>query len=249
LRPVGPFHLGPGGRTIPLARLIVDGLVAAASSSGFTFELVLRPATFCYSVPTYFLWRRALDQWRITAAVFVVTLCAALASLAGAHPTTRATSANPKRDTDLREHPTGGKTPIEVSVGMYITDSVAIDETRESFEVGGYLSLNCRRLLDTETWVAATRREDTFRGSPAVPLVLPWFGIFVGPHLLDLSRYNETRGRLRERDVEGPAKLLPLSYRAGSKLMMSKSIGYCSRRAAAGPRPLLKSPSTPLALA
>lgn len=74
----------------------------------------------------------------------MVTLCAALASLAGAHPTTRATSANPKPDIDLREHPTGSKTPIEVSVGMYITDLVVIDETRESFEVGGYLSAQWR---------------------------------------------------------------------------------------------------------
>ena len=85
-----------------------------------------------------------LTKWRITAAVFVVTVCAALASLAGAHPTTRATNANPTSDSDLREHPTGGKTPIEVSLGMYITDLVAVDETRESFEVGGYLSAQWR---------------------------------------------------------------------------------------------------------
>jgi hypothetical protein len=85
-----------------------------------------------------------LIKWRTTASVFVVTVCAALASLAGAHPTTRATNANPTSDTDLREHPTGGKTPIEVSLGMYITDLVAVDETRESFEVGGYLSAQWR---------------------------------------------------------------------------------------------------------
>ena len=41
---------------------------------------------------------------------------------------------------DLRQHPTGGKTPVEVAVGLYITNFVAIDETRESFEVGGYLT-------------------------------------------------------------------------------------------------------------
>ena len=40
---------------------------------------------------------------------------------------------------DVRTHPTGGKTPVEIAVGMYVTNLVAIDETRETFEVGGYL--------------------------------------------------------------------------------------------------------------
>jgi hypothetical protein len=41
---------------------------------------------------------------------------------------------------DLRQHPTGGKTPVDVSVGLYVTNFVAIDETRETFEIGGYLT-------------------------------------------------------------------------------------------------------------
>jgi hypothetical protein len=45
---------------------------------------------------------------------------------------------------DLRQHPTGGKTPVDVSVGLYVTNFVAIDETRESFEVGGYLTAKWR---------------------------------------------------------------------------------------------------------
>ena len=40
---------------------------------------------------------------------------------------------------DLRKHPTDGKTPVEVSGGLYITNLVSIDETLERFEVGGYL--------------------------------------------------------------------------------------------------------------
>ncbi len=40
---------------------------------------------------------------------------------------------------DLREHPTGGKTPVEVSAGLYLTNLVSIDESRELFEVTGYL--------------------------------------------------------------------------------------------------------------
>ena len=41
---------------------------------------------------------------------------------------------------DLRRSPTGGKGPVDVSVGLYITNFVGIDETRETFEVGGFLT-------------------------------------------------------------------------------------------------------------
>jgi hypothetical protein len=47
-------------------------------------------------------------------------------------------SARPKLD--LRQHPTGGATPVNVALGLYVTNFVGIDETRESFEVGGYLT-------------------------------------------------------------------------------------------------------------
>jgi hypothetical protein len=40
---------------------------------------------------------------------------------------------------DLRQHPTGGRTPVEVSIGLYLTNLVAIDESRETVEVTGYL--------------------------------------------------------------------------------------------------------------
>src|ERR1700753_4369966 len=49
-------------------------------------------------------------------------------------------NATAKRNVDLREHPTDGKTPVDVAVGLYITNFVGIDETRETFEVGGYLT-------------------------------------------------------------------------------------------------------------
>ena len=45
-----------------------------------------------------------------------------------------------KATVDLHQHPTGGRSPIDVAVGLYITNLVAIDETKESFEVGGYLT-------------------------------------------------------------------------------------------------------------
>jgi hypothetical protein len=44
----------------------------------------------------------------------------------------------PQQKIDLLDHPTGGKTPVEVSIGLYVTNLVSIDETRESFEIGGY---------------------------------------------------------------------------------------------------------------
>jgi hypothetical protein len=59
-----------------------------------------------------------------------------LASIAAPAPA----ATEPKPTIDLHKHPTAGKTPVDVSVGLYITNFVAIDETRENFEVGGYLS-------------------------------------------------------------------------------------------------------------
>jgi hypothetical protein len=41
---------------------------------------------------------------------------------------------------DLRQHPTDTKSPIEIAVGMYITNFAAIDESRETFEVDGFLT-------------------------------------------------------------------------------------------------------------
>ena len=41
---------------------------------------------------------------------------------------------------DLRQHPLDDKAPVNVAVGLYITNIVLIDETRERFEVGGYLT-------------------------------------------------------------------------------------------------------------
>ena len=73
-----------------------------------------------------------LTQQRFLRAAILVTFCTvAIASSA---------AGNPPPDTSLRQHPTGGKTPVVVVVGLYITNLVAIDETRESFEVGGYLT-------------------------------------------------------------------------------------------------------------
>ena len=40
---------------------------------------------------------------------------------------------------DLRQAPTGGKSPVVVSLGLYVTNLVAIDEARETFEVAGYI--------------------------------------------------------------------------------------------------------------
>src|ERR1700693_1636591 len=67
-------------------------------------------------------------------AELAICCLAALVSVAGAVNT-----ATKQWNIELRQHPTGGKTPVEVSVGLYVTNLVAIDETRESFEVGGYL--------------------------------------------------------------------------------------------------------------
>jgi Neurotransmitter-gated ion-channel ligand binding domain len=58
-----------------------------------------------------------------------------------AHPVSQAANILAKKPgVDLRKHPTGGKTPIDISVGLYLTNVVAIDESRESFEVAGFLT-------------------------------------------------------------------------------------------------------------
>jgi Neurotransmitter-gated ion-channel ligand binding domain len=69
-------------------------------------------------------------------AVFCVLLLAFVAL-----PLSQAAKVSEKKpDVDLRKHPTGGKTPIDVSLGFYLTNVVAIDESRESFEVAGFLT-------------------------------------------------------------------------------------------------------------
>jgi Neurotransmitter-gated ion-channel ligand binding domain len=67
------------------------------------------------------------------AVFWALVLMAAPACAAPRNTTTKPTL-------DLRQHPTGGKTPVDVAVGLYVTNFVGIDETRESFEVGGYLT-------------------------------------------------------------------------------------------------------------
>lgn len=41
---------------------------------------------------------------------------------------------------DLRQNPTGNTRSVVTSLGLYITDIVGIDESRENFELGGYLT-------------------------------------------------------------------------------------------------------------
>jgi Neurotransmitter-gated ion-channel ligand binding domain len=72
--------------------------------------------------------RRASYQ---AAQVLVCSLTLALAFT----PASRAAD----KSVNLHESP-NGKAPVDVSVGLYITNVVAIDETRENFEVGGFLT-------------------------------------------------------------------------------------------------------------
>jgi len=86
-------------------------------------------------------------------AAFWVLVFAAPAFAAPRNTTTKA-------KVDLRQHPTGGTTPVDVAVGLYVTNFVGIDETRESFEVGGYLTakwLDPRLALPADSGAPATR--------------------------------------------------------------------------------------------
>ena len=42
---------------------------------------------------------------------------------------------------DLRSHPYGGKQPVEVAVGLYMTNLALVEETREQFQVEAYLTM------------------------------------------------------------------------------------------------------------
>jgi hypothetical protein len=67
-------------------------------------------------------------------------LCLLAAVFATAPQLWAAKTTDTKPAVDLRQSPTGGKAPVDVSVGLYITNFVAIDESRETFEVGGFLT-------------------------------------------------------------------------------------------------------------
>jgi len=54
---------------------------------------------------------------------------------------------------------------VDVAVGLYVTNFVGIDETRESFEVGGYLTakwLDPRLALPAECGFRCRRRHEPF---------------------------------------------------------------------------------------
>jgi neurotransmitter-gated ion-channel len=42
---------------------------------------------------------------------------------------------------DLHEHPYRGKKPVEIIVGLYISNLAVVEETREQFQVEGYLTV------------------------------------------------------------------------------------------------------------
>lgn len=71
--------------------------------------------------------------------VMLVVLWAMVSLVAPVHAELLKTPAKPA--VDLRQHPTQGKTPVEVAIGLYVTNFAAIDETRETFEIGGYLTV------------------------------------------------------------------------------------------------------------
>ncbi len=62
--------------------------------------------------------------------------------LAALGPIALAAKADTKIAVDLEQPPSDGKNPVSVSLGLYVTNLVEIDEARETFEVGGYVKAN-----------------------------------------------------------------------------------------------------------
>ena len=80
----------------------------------------------------------ATFDWRKWTYVAMLTCLAALTSNAA---TKKDSPAKQKvQKVDLFQPPSVGGHPVEVAVALYITDFVAIDETKETFEVSGYLT-------------------------------------------------------------------------------------------------------------
>lgn len=67
----------------------------------------------------------------------MVCLAALAVASLSAFPATREKAK--KSAVNLHQSPSGGKAPVVVSLGLYVTNLVAMDETKETFEVGGYL--------------------------------------------------------------------------------------------------------------
>jgi hypothetical protein len=88
---------------------------------------------------TWLLPEKRLPNQSILFRTMLATMCIVGLELGGLPGVFAAEGSKEKHETDLRAPPTDGKTPIDVAVGLYVTNFVAIDETRETFEVGGYL--------------------------------------------------------------------------------------------------------------
>ncbi|MBV8867594.1 MAG: hypothetical protein JO210_19500, partial [Acidobacteriaceae bacterium] len=86
----------------------------------------------------------SLTKRRIWFGVVLTMLCLVVRTRVAMAAHQAANGAKEKIDVDLHQHPTGGKNPVDISLGLYVTNVVAVDETRESFEVGGYLTAKWR---------------------------------------------------------------------------------------------------------
>jgi Neurotransmitter-gated ion-channel ligand binding domain len=102
----------------------------------------------------------------LTIVLLLLSATAASVQAANARPANATETPKPQHEIDLQDHPTGGKTPVEVTIGLYVTNLVSIDETRESFELGGYLEAmwkDPRLALPADTKPGANGRTDTPR--------------------------------------------------------------------------------------
>jgi len=72
--------------------------------------------------------------------VFVL-VCWVPPRLAYAADNRSVTASKPMGVVDLHEHPFQGKKPVEVTVGLYISNLALVEETREQFQVEGYFTV------------------------------------------------------------------------------------------------------------
>jgi hypothetical protein len=87
----------------------------------------------------WFLPEKALTNQRIFFRVVLAVMCFAGLELAGLAGVFAAESSKEKHEVDLRAHPNRWQDTGRCFGGIVRANFVAIDETRETFEVGGYL--------------------------------------------------------------------------------------------------------------
>ncbi len=80
----------------------------------------------------------------VSLARYALLLCVSFAVQTSARQPSPPPKTAPHESVDLRQHPFARRQPVEVTIGIYITNLALVEETREEVETDGYLTLDWR---------------------------------------------------------------------------------------------------------